>query len=77
MKTSVLLAMLIGMMISGCSKDFWTMCDPGEMRCSGGASQMCDEHKSWEDFQDCRSVGTECTTSSSRCSGFSDIACCD
>lgn len=51
-------------------------CDPGDARCSGNAIQICNSNERWEDFRVCSSVGQECTTTASRCGGFTG-PCCD
>jgi hypothetical protein len=51
-------------------------CDAGNWRCSGNTAQLCNSDEEWENYQNCSAVNQQCTTSSSRCSGFS-IACCD
>ena len=64
-------------LLPGCGEDFWNPCSAGDMRCDGSVAQMCNEHESWEDYQNCGSIGETCYTSASHCGGYVDIACCD
>jgi hypothetical protein len=51
-------------------------CDAGEMRCNGETAQMCDSSGDWEDWQKCGSIGEQCYSDPSSCSGYSGISCC-
>ncbi len=51
-------------------------CDPGDARCSANAIQICNADERWEDFRVCSAVGQQCTTTPSRCGGFTG-PCCD
>jgi len=60
----------------GCSSGMFDSCSPGEMRCDGNRSQMCDSNNQWTTWQNCGSIGETCYKSTEACSGYSGIACC-
>ena len=72
MKTIMALTLLAVSMF-GCG----IMCEPGTMDCEDNVARMCDINQTWEDWQNCASVGMVCTDADARCSGYSGITCCD
>jgi hypothetical protein len=67
-----LLALVVTLLgAAGCD-----VCSPGDMRCDGSSAQMCDENNTWETYQDCGSIGEQCSTAPSACSGYTGLACC-
>jgi len=69
--------LLILLLCLGCGDDWLVVCSAGDMRCEGNVAQMCNADEDWENWQNCGSVGEICYTSSSHCSGYVGIACCD
>ena len=59
----------------GC--DSLSGCNAGDMRCHNNIAQMCSANSSWEDYQNCSSVGQTCGEGPGACSGYTGLACCN
>jgi len=64
----IIIVSVLTLSLQSCSE-----CTAGDMRCSGGASQMCNTNEEWEDYQDCAENRQTCSES---CSGYEGITCC-
>jgi hypothetical protein len=69
-------AFALSLALPSCNSGFFDSCNAGDMRCHGNTAQMCNAYDSWEDWQNCGSIGETCSTAPSQCGGYSGIACC-
>lgn len=61
---------------TNCHHGIFSSCSAGDFRCSGNVSQICNADESWENYQNCGSIGERCSTAPANCGGYSGIACC-